>query len=232
VTPAPPQRNPRLAAGRARGALALARARLGHTATARVGFAAALVTALGFGIVAFVLRASGSTSFGILLTACARSVAWVGGASLALAVAHDRATFDRRDGIDILAAAHGISDTLLESARVVAAMVQIALVVGIPLVLVGLALTPLGSREAALRHLGATGALASFAVVAAVTLGGAAAACGRVGRRRGRLLFAVIVLVPWALADIAGHPSWSIPGALDAVLTTAMSVFLGGASAA
>jgi hypothetical protein len=56
------------------------------------------------------------------------------------------------------------------------------------------------------------------AVVAGVTLGGAGAVCGRIGRARGRWLLLAVIVGPWVLADLAGHGAWSIPGALGAVV--------------
>jgi hypothetical protein len=68
-----------------------------------------------------------------------------------------------------------------------------------------------------------------FGAVSGVTLGGLAAASGRAAGPRGRSLLAAVVLVPWALADLAGNAAWSIPGALDAFLSFALAV-AGGAA--
>jgi hypothetical protein len=49
-------------------------------------------------------------------------------------------------------------------------------------------------------------------------LGGLAALCSELGRGRGRALLLAVLLVPWAVGDRAGHPEWSIPGALGRAL--------------
>src|SRR5262249_28338070 len=151
---------------------------------ARLGILAAFVTALGFALVALVLRASGSTSLLTLVSSGARAVAWVGGAPIALAVAHDRATADRRDGIDVLAAVHGVAPPLLATARAAAAVTEVLMAIMLPAVALALVLVPAaGSRAAMIAHAAASGAVAVFAVGAAVTVGGVASICGRVGRQ-------------------------------------------------
>jgi hypothetical protein len=91
--------------------------------------------------------------------------------------------------------------------------------IGGPLVLITLLAAALaGGASAALhRALAAVGALV-FAGVAGIALGALGAISGRVARRRGRWLLVALVVAPWALADLAGHGAWSLPGALSAVI--------------
>lgn len=206
-----------------RAAVALGCARLRGAPGGRLGLAAAALISLGYGAMALVLRLDdGATSLEGLLGSAARGLAWAAAGPVALAAAHDRPAADRRDGIEALAAARGISRASLHGARSLAAMREVARVVALPLAALSvLAALFSGSALLALRHLAFGAALALFGVVSGVTLGGLAAASGRVAGARGRALFLALILVPWALADLAGDSRWSIPGALGAFLTFA-----------
>ncbi|AUX21803.1 hypothetical protein SOCEGT47_022920 [Sorangium cellulosum] len=206
-----------------RGAVALGCARLRSARGARLGAAMAAVISLGYGAMALVLRQDdGATSLDGLLGSAARGLAWAAAGPVALAAAHDRPAADRAEGVEALAAARGISRTALHGARSLAAMLEVARVVALPLAaLSALAALLSGSAPLALRHLALGAALALFGAVSGVTLGGLAAASGRVAGARGRAVFAALILVPWALADLAGDSRWSIPGALDAFLSFA-----------
>lgn len=215
-----------------RALIALARERLRQTKGGRWSALLGLLLVTVFGVVEIVLRVDGpDVSFGNLLGTASRAIAWAAGAPLALAIAHDRARADREEGIEALAASRGAGGRSLEVVRTAAAMLQETLAIGVPilvLALLGAALA--GSVPSALRHLGLAAGLALFSVVAGVTIGGLAAACGRVGRARGRSLLAVLVLVPWVLTDLAGLRAFSIPGALNAALTFVVRTSgLGGA---
>src|SRR5580700_10025942 len=109
---------------RARGVVALARARLRATGGGRAGVILGRVAAGGFAAVALGLRgvdgADASLS-GLVITA-AHWVPWLAGAPLALAAARDLSSRDRREGVDALAAARGVSSPGREAARVLAAM--------------------------------------------------------------------------------------------------------------
>src|SRR5262249_41656176 len=156
-------------------------------------------------------RGTGAELDGLVATA-ARVLAWLGAAPVAFAAAHDRARTDRLDGIDVLAAAHGFRREMLDGARFVAAMVQTALVVGAPLVCVWIAAVALASsRSAFARRIPELPALVVFAAAVAATIGALGALSGQIGRARGRVALAVIVLVPWAVADATGHPACSLP---------------------
>jgi hypothetical protein len=205
-----------------RGAVALARARLRSTRGGRVGAALAVAITLG-GAIAIAFRIQdGTTSHEGLLGAVVRWLAWGAAAPIALTAAHDRASFDRRDGIEALAATRGFSRAAMHSARSLAAMLEIARAIALPaLILSALAALLSGSAQLAFRHIAFGAALAIFALVAGATLGGLAAASGQVGGTRGRALFAALILVPWGLTDLAGGAAWSIPGALNAFLSFA-----------
>ena len=212
---------------RARGAVALARSRLRGLGGARAARALAWLAVLGFAGTAVVLRVSDGAEAPLsgLVVSATHWIAWLVGAPLALAVAEDRRAFDRREGVEALAAARGLSPTGLESARVLAAMAEIASSMGVPVLALSLLTASLAGAAGVALHRAALGLGAvGFAVVAGVTLGGLGSACGRLGRARGRWLLAAIVLGPWMLADLAGHGAWSIPGALGAVLDFALGV--------
>ncbi|AUX41492.1 hypothetical protein SOCE26_029060 [Sorangium cellulosum] len=218
------RRRHRAAARRAlRGAVALACARLRGAGGGKLGFAMAVAISLGYGAMAIVLRLDdGTTALGGLLGSAARWLSWVAAGPIALAAAHDRPAADRAEGIEALAAARGLSRTSLHGARSLAAMLEVARVIAAPLALLSaLAALFSGSALLALQHLAFGAALVLFGAVSGVTLGGLAAASGRVAGARGRSLFLALTLVPWALADLAGDPRWSIPGALGAFLSFA-----------
>jgi len=205
---------------RARAVVALCRERLAARGAARAGTTLALLVAVGFAAAAVMLRLADGTEARLegLTSGAAPWIAWLAAAPLALAAAEDRAALDRRDGVEALAAARGVSPAGLESARALAAMTAIARSVGAPLVTLALLTAALAGRGAVALHRAAdaAGALV-FAVAVGVTVGGTAAACSRVGRARGRWLLAAVMVAPWALSDLAGRGGWSIPGALDAL---------------
>jgi hypothetical protein len=176
---------------------------------------------VGFGVAAVALRFADGAQVslaGLTITA-APWLAWIGGGALAFAAAEDRAAVDRREGIEALAAARGISPAGLEAARVLAAMSGASLAIGVPLVILGLLTAALAGRPGVVAHrAGVALGAAIFAAIAGVTLGGVGAISGRVGRARGRWVLLAFVAGPAVIADLAGHTGWSIPGALGAVL--------------
>lgn len=203
------------------------RARLRASGGARAARAGAWGLFAVFAVAAVVLRASDGEDASLtgLVVAAAHAVAWIAAAPLALAVAEDPRAADRRDGVILLAASRGVSASGLSSARVLAAMIEIARVIGLPVVLLALLTAGLAGRAAAaFDRLALAAGGVGFAIVAGVTLGGIAAACARAAGPRGRWLFAGAVILPWILADLAGHGAWSIPGALGAVLDFALRV--------
>lgn len=211
---------------RVRSVVALCRERLGATRAGRFGRGFGLVLAAGFAAVAVGLRLTdgADASLSGLTLAAARWIAPVTGGALAYAAAEDRVAADRREGIEALAAARGISPTSLEAARVLAAMAAVARGIGVPLGLLALLTTALAGSVPVVAHrlAVALGALV-FAGVTGVTLGGVGAVCGRLGQGRGRWLLLAVVAGPWMLADLAGAGAWSIPGALRALLDFTLS---------
>src|SRR5262245_45732488 len=139
---------PKARLSRVRSVVALCRQRLAATRAGRLGRVFALVLVAGFAAVAVALRvadgAEASLS-GLTLTA-ARWIAPVTGGALAFAAAEDRAAVDRREGIEALAAARGISPASLEAARVLAAMSAVTRAIGVPLGLLALLTAALAGR--------------------------------------------------------------------------------------
>lgn len=210
---------------RVRGAIALSRVRLRQATGGRLALVLGALVAMIFAGIAIVLRVSDGADAPLagLVATAAEWIAWLAGAPIALAAARDRQAIDRAEGIEALAAGRGVSAGALASARVLAAMIEVARAIGVPLCAIALIAAGLaGSGRVALFRVAVALGAAAFAMIAGVTLGGIAAACGRFGRARGRLLFATVILGPWMLADLAGRPAWSIPGALSAVLSFAM----------
>lgn len=208
------------AAERRSGLVALARERLRRTWMAQLGAVLAWGATLVLAVVAAVLRVADgpSATLSVLVVMAAPWVAWLAAGPVALAAADDRARTDRRDGVLALAASRGATPGGLERARVAAAIQSVTSATALPLVGLALFVTAIGGTSAALKHLAATLLAAVFALACGVTLGGVAAACGRIGERRGRLLFLTVVLGPWMILDLVGRGAWSIPGALGALL--------------
>jgi hypothetical protein len=207
-----------------RNAVALARARLRATGGGRLGVAAAIGVTVIYGGMMIVLRVedgAGSALDGPLRAAGA-ALAWAAAGPIALAAARDRVAADRSDGVEALAAARGVPPRALHGVRAVAAMREITGVIAIPsaALAIGAALLS-GSIASALRHLAVGAGVVAFAAVCGATLGLLASISGRVAGRRGRTLLAAIVLIPWAIADLAGSAAWSVPGALGAFLSFA-----------
>ncbi len=128
--------------------IALCRGRLFATPAGRAGRTLAALVAAGFAMAAVALRVTdgADASLSGVTAAAAPWIAWIAGAALAYAAAEDRAATDRREGIEALCAARGISPAGLESARALAAMTAIALAIGAPLVFLSLVTAALAGR--------------------------------------------------------------------------------------
>lgn len=203
-----------------RALIALLRERLKQTQGGRWSAFLAISLMAGFGLVALVLRAvdGPSASLGKLMIAATKVIACVVAAPIALAASNDRARADRDDGIEALAESHGIDRYVLRAVRVAAAMYQTALSIGLPiLVLSMLSLMLSGTIALAARNLGLMLGLTLFSALAGFTIGAIADLCGRIGMARGRLLFSLVIVLPWIFSDLAEKP-WSIPSALHAAL--------------
>jgi hypothetical protein len=215
-----------------RALVAIEIARLARLGFARAALGAAIAVALAFVGAVLVARGDGTSggSFASILRACARASAWLVGAPLGLALARGRAAADRAEGIEALAAARGASRGALGAARRASGLLLGARLVAAPVLLVGL-VAALGSRSArgALANGSAAIAAILFAAVAGFTIATAAHLAAAIGPRRGRSVLALIVIGPWLAADLAGHPAWSLPGALDALLSLWMGIATGGA---
>jgi len=211
--------------------VALSRARLRRATGARAGRVLAGATALGFAIIAVVLRVADGQSarFSGLVEQAVRSLAFVVSATVAFTAADDRESLDREDGIDTLVSLRGGAADVLAQARAAAAMLEITLAIAVPaLLLTALTVVLAGSALVALRQVAMSLPIAIFAVACGVTLGFVASTCNRLAGRRGRWLLAAVLLGPWLLADLAGNGAWSIPGALDALFSFTLRLLGGG----
>jgi hypothetical protein len=214
-------------------AVALSRARLGRTTLSRVGLASGALLGALFATLAIVLRATEGTSAPLegIVGLGAASITVVAAAPTTLAAASDRTAEDREAGIEALAATRGMHAQGLHVVRWVASMVQIGRAIGLPLVGLGLVTVALSSSGSmAMRRIVFALGLFAFAALAGITLGTIAAVAARLGGRRGRLVLAAIVIVPWMLAELAGRGWYSIPGALSALLSLLVDAGRGGAS--
>jgi hypothetical protein len=206
-----------------RAAVALGGAELRAARGGRLGLVVAVVISAGCGIVVIALRLDDRTApLHGLLGSAASGLAWAAAGPIALAAAHDRPRADRQGGIEVLAASRGISPASLHDARSLAAMLEVARVIALPsAALCALSALLSSSAWAGLEHLALGAGLALFGGVSGVAIGGLAALSGRVAGGRGRALFSALILVPWALAALAGDATWSLPGALGAFLSFA-----------
>ena len=146
-----------------------------------------------------------------------RWLLWLGVGPLALAIANGRLERDRADGVEALASLRGHDAGALESARMLAAVVQTSLRIGLPSVLLCLLLALLSWRDAVALLVQAMG-LVVFAMFGGLVVGGAAALCGRVGGRRGRSVLLAVVLIPWVVAAGVQRTEWSLPAVVDLAL--------------
>ena len=211
------------ALGRVFRAVALARVRLRSTWGgwfARVGGG---VGALAFGAALVILRARGVAASGVststVVLAAVRWLSWFVVAPLSLAASSDLRARDRDDGILTLALVRGLSARELDAARALAAMLECAWRVGLPLVIVAvLAAVTDKAPGSGLFWARATIATVVFATIFGLTLGGLASACGRLAGRHGPSLYVAVLVAPWLLAKGTELESASIPSALGAVL--------------
>jgi hypothetical protein len=187
----------------------------------RIGSLVGPLTAGVFVIVALVLRGTDgdSAALGRLVVVAGRVLVWLAGFPLGLAAASALRSRDRDDGIEALAAGRGLNAHALAAVRVIAAMAQATLSIGAPLMVIAITTVALAGTARGVAH-GLVVVMGSvlFGAVAGVTLGGLGAACARFAGSRGARAFLALILVPLALADLAGRPALSVTGALDAAL--------------
>jgi hypothetical protein len=150
-----------------------------------------------------------------------RWLLWLGVGPLALTIANGRPARDRADGVEALASLRGHDVAALESARLLAAVIQTSLRIGIFSVLLCLLMALLSWRDAVPLLVQALG-LGAFSMFGGLLVGGTAALCGRVAGRRGRGVLIAVVLLPWVVAGGVGRAQWSLPAVVDlALLATA-----------
>lgn len=211
-------------------AVALSRARLARSTLCRVGFISGMSLAAAMATVGILVRAFDGASFPLdgLIDTSAASISVVAAGPTMLAAATDRRTADREGGIEALVAMRGIHASQLDLVRAYAAMLQIARTTALPLVTLALTLAALASTASiALHRMGIALGLAAFAIVVGVALGSVATLSARVGGRRGKLTVSAIVLLPWLVGELFDRGTYSIPGALSALLSLILDVGAG-----
>ena len=147
-------------------------------------------------------------------------VAWLGGTIVAWWCAGDRAGTDRRDGIEGLAATHGITPATLALGRLLAATLRLtALVVlsCLPVALASMAAAP--TVHDGLLRLASLLPLGVFGLGVGLVAGALASGCGWLSPRRGRTLvwMVAVVFLPWALDGVlvpTSSSAASLPGML------------------
>ncbi len=203
-------------------AVELCRARLAGSGSGRFAWGAAVAVALAAFVIAVSIRVTDGPAapVGGLFRKAAGLIGWISGSLLAMAAAKDASAADRADGVEALVAARGVGASLLRSARTLGATGQIARTLGLPLAVFALATAALAADlTTALRRVAAAALLLAWGVVAGVTLGGLAAVSSRLFGARGPSALATIVIGERLVAGSLGLAVWSIPGALEAVLS-------------
>jgi hypothetical protein len=205
----------------------LVQSRLARTTGGRLGRVAAWLLLVLYGGGALAQRFTEAVPADVLgyAPSAARTAAWLAAGPIALAAAHGRERRDTEEGIVSLAGGLGVRREALRGARLLASIRACTTAVAIPAV--GTALVAAALQPAPLDAVGAlraVPALAVFSVLTGVVLALAAAIADRTSPARGRSALAALVIVPWILADAAGWAGASIPGALDAVLTSSLDL--------
>jgi hypothetical protein len=176
---------------------------------------------MAFGAALVLLRTGGhrALSAPALVMAAVRWLPWLVAAPLSLAAASDLRARDREDGILALAYSRGLNAREMDAARALAAMLECAWCVGLPLATIAvLGAIADEARGSSLWWAQATISTVAFASVFGLTLGGVASACGRIAGRQGPSLLGAVVVGPWLFAKVTGLASVSIPSALGALV--------------
>ncbi len=209
-----------------REAAALSRGRLVRTRGARIGSVLSWGLLVAFGAATLSARYGETSSAdlsGFAATA-ARFTAWLAAGPIALSAANGRDRSDRADGIDALAASFGVAPSALRAGRLAGVALACARAIAIPAVGVAVVAAAVsGSVLDASSSLVAIPVLAGFAIVAGAVLGGLALLAERLSPERGMRALILLIVLPWAAAEIVGWKGASIPAALDALLTTALA---------
>jgi hypothetical protein len=148
-----------------------------------------------------------------------RMAMWMVAVLIAFAAAHQRSIADRRDGIEMMAAARGFDGSRLMLVRAAAAfrlslswMLLPTLLSAFAALVASGSLSVLGGRALVLV------ALTVFAVVACALLGLLGAASDWLAPRRGRTVLLATLLLTGLLAEVAKDPALSVTGGLLTVL--------------
>jgi len=202
--------------------VSLARDRLRRSAGGRIG-ALGAVGVLLFALVtgAVLVDSPSPVDLPGFVVRSVRWLLWLGVGPLALAIANGRPERDRADGVEALASLRGHQGGALESARLLAAVMQTSLRIGVPAVFLCLLLALLSRRDADALLVQALG-LGAFAMFGGLLVGGTAALCGRVAGRRGRGALLAVVLIPWVVSGGGWRAEWSLPALVDLGLLAAV----------
>lgn len=210
-----------------REAASLSRGRLVRTRGARLGRALAWALLAGFAAAAVAARYGdrGPVDLSGFGPSAARFAAWMAAGPIALSAANGRERSDRVDGIDALASSFGVGASALRAGRLLGVVLACTRVIALPSIGVALLVAGLaGSMADAASALRTVPVLALFAVVGGSVLGALALIAERVSPERGMRTFGLLIVVPWAVSGLVDWSGASVPGALDALLTTALAL--------
>jgi hypothetical protein len=190
--------------------VSLCRQRLASRFGPRVGWFAVAFVALTFGAAAASVQPG--QGVGPVVADAIRWCCWLGAAPVALVAAAAPAGREGRDGITALLRLHGVGRSRVSSARFVAAMLEAAIRVVVPalVVTVWALVVARPSQPVAL----VAGVIATSGVVGLV-VGGLGAACGHWAREKGRTMLFAVVLLPWMIAESWALSRLSVVGLVD-----------------
>ena len=214
-----------------REAASLARARLNRTTGARIGRWASWGLLVGFGVATLAARYGDGapTALSGFAPSAARFAAWLAAGPIALAAANGRSTRDRADGVEAFASSFGVAASALRAGRLAGVGLACARAIAVPSIGIALLAAGLaGSIAEARSALVAVPVLALFAMVAGAAVGALAVIAEHLAPERGMRALLLLVILPWIASDLAGWSGASVPGALDALLTTALALAGGG----
>lgn len=179
----------------------------------RTGRFYAWATALGHALFAGYLSLHGDAAG--VLAVVARGLAWVSWAAggVAWSAARDVEEEERKSGVAALEAARGIGPRARRVASSLATMAVVVRTVGLPgLTLSVVTLAFLRSARLALAFLPVVFGVALYALVFGGVFGGLARLSSRLSSRHGRVVFAALVFLPYAMSEV-------FPGAPNLIST-------------
>lgn len=186
-------------------------------ALSRMGRVYPWLTAVGYAALLGLSRGAKDVRPAAVVAAALGLMSWAAGA-VAFESARDAEPDDRERGLRAVASERGFSHAEQQWARAIATIRVVARAVGLPgmaLVLLAGASAPRGGHVVLVLTLAPC--VAAYGLALGAVLGGVARLCARALPRHGRILFALVVLGPYALPSESGSLP-SIPAAFSLAL--------------